>query len=126
MIGAGTGDTVGVQRVAGEEGGMAVDGTTLEQLQLVQHLPVTCDHGHVVHDLAETDDPLLVHEGLHIAGHQLGAAGLEAGAGDAGGDHKEHGEGGPFRLIQHVLDAVGAADVGDLMGIGDDGGCTLL
>ena len=58
-------------------------------------------------------------ERLHIGGHQLGAAGLKAGAGDAGGDHKEHGEGEPFRLIQHVLDAVRAAGVGDLVGVGN-------
>ena len=105
---------------------MAVDGPPLEQLQLVQHLAVAVDDRHIIHNFAEADDPLLVHEGLHVAGHQLGAAGLEAGAGHAGGDHKEDGERGPFRLIQHVLDAVRAANVGDLMGIRDDGGGALL
>ena len=126
VVRLGPGDTVGVELVPEEQGGVAVDGPALEELEFIQHLPVAGDHGHVIHHFPQADDPFLGQEGLHIAGHQLGAAGLEAGAGDAGGDHEEHGQRQPFRLIQHVLDAVGAAGVGDLMGIGDNGGGALL
>ena len=99
---------------------MAINGAAAEKLQLIQHLPIAGNGGHAVHDLPQPQHPGVMQKLLHILGHQLGTAGFKAGAGHTGGDHDKNGQRHPFRLIQHILDAFGAANIGDLMGVGND------
>ena len=46
---------------------------------------------------------------------------VERRCGHAGGEHEAHVNGQIFRRLQHILDAVGAHDIGDLVRVGDDG-----
>ena len=126
MIRVRTRDAVGVQRVAGKERGVSVDRAVLEQRQLVKHFAVAGYRCVVIHYFAETDDARVVQERFHIFCGDFGAACFERGAGNAGREHKKDGQREPFRLGDHVLDALHIAYVGDLMRIGDDGCRTLF
>ena len=67
----------------------------------------------------------MVIEAVDIPVIQIGAAFIQGRGGDAGGNHEQ----GIHRQVrsgrQHVVDAVCAHDVGDFMGIGDDGGSAV-
>ena len=51
MIRLDPGGAIGIQCVAAEQGGVAVNGAAAEKLQLIQHLPIAGNGGHAVHDL---------------------------------------------------------------------------
>ena len=58
-----------------------------------------------------------------IGGRKPGRGCFKVGGGHAGRGHEEDVHGGLFRLVQHVLDAGSAHDVGYFMGVrGDEGG----
>ena len=76
----------------------------------------------VVHHLRQTQHPGMVKEAVHIPIVQVCAAFIQRRGGDTGGNHKLHIYGQPLRGLQHIVDAVGAHHIGNLMGVGDDGG----
>ena len=63
----------------------------------------------------------MVKKAVHILVVQLGTALIQRGGGDTGGNHKPHIHRKFLRGGQHIVDAPGVHDIGDLMGVGDDG-----
>ena len=64
----------------------------------------------------------MVVEGVDGAVVQIGAGLVQRRGGYAGGQHEAHIHRQILRGLQHILDAVGTHDVGDLVGVGDDRG----
>jgi len=75
-----------------------------------------------VHHLGET-----LHAGIVVVGVDRAVVEIRAGLvhgrrGHAGREHEAHVDGQTLGRLEHVVDAVGAHDVRDLMRVGDDGG----
>ena len=119
-----TGGDVGVQIVAHQIGGVAVDllVVRLAGHDLLHHLRVAVDGAHEVHHLRQTLHTGMVIEAVDGAVVQIGAGLVQRRGRHAGGQHEPHVHRQILRGLQHVLDAVGAHDVGDLVGVGDHGG----
>ena len=124
VVGIDPGGNIGVQVVAHKARGVAVDlfVVGLGGNDLLDDLAVRPNDAGVVHHLRQALDPGVVVEGVDGPVVQHGAALVHGGGGDAAGQHKAHIHRQALGGLEHVLDAVGAHDVGDLMGIGDDGG----
>ena len=118
------GGDVGVEVVAGQTGGVTVDLLMmgLGGHDLLHHLGVAVDGAYKVHHLRQTLDPGMVIEGVDGPVIQNGAGLVQGRGGHAGGEHEAHVHRQILRSLEHVFDAVGAHDVGDLVGIGDDSG----
>ena len=124
VVGVDTGGDVGVQVVAYQIRRVAVDLLVvgLGGHDLLHRLVVPGDDAHEVHHLRQALDPWMVVEGVDGPVVQHGAGLVQRRGRHAGGQHEPHVHRQVLRGLEHVLDAVGAHDVGDLMGIGDDGG----
>ena len=124
VVGVHAGGYVGVEVVAAEAGGVAIDllVVRLRGDDLFHYLRVAVDGAHKVHHFGKTLYAGVVIEGVDGAVIQHGAGLIQGRGGHAGGQHEAHIHRQILRGLEHVLDAVGAHDVGDLMGVGDDGG----
>ena len=124
MVGVDARRYVGVEVIALQVGGVAVDllVVCLTGHDLLHHLRVAVDGAHKVHHLRQTLYPGMVVEGVDGAVVQIGAGLVQRRGGYAGGQHEAHIHRQILRGLQHILDAVGTHDVGDLVGVGDDRG----
>ena len=124
VVGVDAGGDVGVEILAGKARRMAVDLLVvgLRGHDLLHHLTVAVDHAHIVHHLRQSLHTGMVIEGVDGTVIQIGAGLVQRRGGDAGGQHEAHVHRQVLCGLQHILDAVGTHDVGDLMGVGDDGG----
>ena len=124
VVGVHTCGDVGVEVVAHQVGGVTVDLLVvgLARHDFFHYLLITVDGAHEVHHLCQTLYAGMIVEAVNGAVVEVGARLIHGGSRDAGGQHKAHIHRQVLRGLQHVLNAVGAHDVGDLMGIGNDGG----
>ena len=124
VVGVDTRRHIGVEVVALQVGGVAVDLLVmgLTGHDLFHHLRVAVDGAHEIHHLRQPLYAGVVVEGVDGAVVQIGAGLIQRRGRYAGGQHEAHVHRQILRGLQHVLDAVGAHDVGDLVGIGDDRG----
>ena len=127
MVGIHAGCDVGIEIVAAETGGVPVDLLVvgLGGHDLFHHLGITVDGADKVHHLCQTLYPGMIIEGVDSPVIQHSAGLVQRRCRHAGGQHKPHVYRQVFRGLEHILNAVGAHDVGDLMGIGDDSGGTM-
>ena len=127
MVGIHAGCDVGIEIVAAETGGVPVDLLVvgLGGHDLLHHLGITVDGADKVHHLCQTLYPGMIIEGVDSPVIQHSAGLVQRRCRHAGGQHKPHVYRQVFRGLEHILNAVGAHDVGDLMGIGDDSGGTM-
>ncbi|MPN14513.1 hypothetical protein SDC9_161840 [bioreactor metagenome] len=124
VVGIDPGGDIGVQIVALKVRRVAVD---FFMMGLCRHnffngLLVAVDNAHKVHHLRKA-----LHSGMIIKGVDSpivqNRPGLVQGrGGDAGGQHEPHVHRQALCGLKHILDAVGPHDVGNLVGIGNDGG----
>ena len=124
VVGVDAGGDVGVEVVALEVRGVAVDLLVvgLGRHDLFHRLLVAVDGAHKVHHLRQALDPGMVIEAVDGPVVQNGAGFVQRRGRDAGGQHEPHVHRQVFRGLEHVLDAVGAHDVGDLVGVRHHGG----
>ena len=124
MVGIHAGGDIGVQVVAGKARGVAVDLLVvgLGGHDLFHHLAVAVDDAHKVHHLRQTLDPGMVIEGVDGPIVQIGSGLVQGRGRNAGGQHEPHVHRQVLGGLEHILDAIGAHDVGNFVGIGDDGG----
>ena len=124
MVGIHAGGDIGVQVVAGKARGVAVDLLVvgLGGHDLLHHLAVAVDDAHKVHHLRQALDPGMVIEGVDGPIVQIGSGLVQGRGRNAGGQHEPHVHRQVLGGLEHILDAIGAHDVGDLVGVGDDGG----
>ena len=78
-----------------------------------------------IHHFGQTLHSGVLEKAVDIPIIQVGATFIQGGGGHAGGDHKPYIHRQIFCGGKHIVDAVGAHDIGDLMGIGDDGGSAV-
>ena len=123
VVGIDAGGDVGVQVVARKAGGVAVDFfvVRLRGDDLFEHLLVGVRDADIVHHFGQTLDAVVLVERVDRAVIEHRAGFVERRCGHAGGEHEAYVNGQIFRRLQHILDAVGAHDVGDLVRVGDDG-----
>ena len=88
---------------------------------LLEHLLVGIGDADVVHHLGKSLDAVVLVERVDRAVIEHRAGFVERRCGHAGGEHEAHVNGQIFCRLQHILDAVGAHDIGDLVRVGDDG-----
>ena len=121
VVGANAGGGVGLQALAEDARGVAVDvrGRKRELGQLVR---VAGDDAGEVHHLGEPDHAPAAEEPLEVARVERAAGGLEGRGGDAGRGHEVDVERHRGAEVGEPVDAVGAEDVRDLVRVGDDGG----
>ena len=86
-----------------------------------QHLGVAGDDPGEVHDLGHPDGVVLLHEGGHVGGEQLGPRALERGGRHAAAGAHAEGEGQPAGRLDQGGHAGDAEHVGHLVGIGRHG-----
>ena len=124
MVGIDAGGDVGVQVVAHQVRGVAVDLLVvgLGRHDFLHRLVIPGNDAHEVHHLRQTLHPGMVVEGVDGPVVQDGAGFVHGRGRHAGGQHEAHIDGQALRGLEHIVDAVGAHNVGDFMGIGDDGG----
>ena len=124
VVGIDAGSHIGGQVFIPDAGGVAVYLLVvgLGRHNLLQYHGVGGDDAGIVHHFRQTVDSGVLVEGVNgpVVQHR---AGLIQGRGrDAGGQHKPHIHRQALGGLEHVIDAVGAHDVGNLMGVRDDGG----
>ena len=93
----------------------------LSGYDLLQYLGISADDAREVHHLCQTLDPGVVVEGIDGAVIQDGTALIHGGGGDTGGQHEPHIHRQPLGGLEHVLNTVSAHDIGNLVGVTDDG-----
>ena len=127
VVGVYTGGDVGIEIIAGETRSMPVDFLVvgLGGYDLLHHLGVAVDGAYEVHHLSQALDPGMVIEGVDGPVVQNGAGLIQRCGGYAGGEHKAHIHRQILGGLKHIFNAVGAHDIGDLVGVGDDGGGTV-
>ena len=127
MVGVHTGGHIGVQIVAHQIGGVAVDLLVmgLAGHNLGYHVRIAVDHTVGVHHLSKALHPGMVIEGVDGPVVQIGAGLVHGSGGHAGGQHEAHVHRQILCGLQHILNAVGAHDIGDLVGVGNDSGGTV-
>ena len=119
VVGVDAGGDVGVEVVALKVRGVAVDllMVGLGRHDLLHGLLVTVDGAHKVHHLRKALYPGMVIEAVDGPIVQNGPGLVQRRGGDAGGQHEPHVYRQVLCGLQHILDAIGAHDVSDLVGI---------
>ena len=114
---------VGVQSFPFQPRGVPVDELArgARALQLSQRLRVLAQHTGRVHEFSEAEEGVPLQQRRRLLPRKACAARLEGCGGHAGGQHQLHFERGILRGAGDVLRAVDAADVDDLVRVGDDG-----
>ncbi len=110
---------VGVQISAGEERRMTID--DLKEVHLLCEVRIPGEDAGDVHHLGKPDDSLPPPEPGEVVGREHGAAGIKGCCRDTGREHDQDIERCPRSLGEEVLDPGRPADVGDLVGVGDNG-----
>ena len=83
---------------------------------------VCIDDAGEIHHFRKTQNPSVFKETVDVPVIQICTGFIQRRGGNAGGNH-EHGiHGKTFCGTEHIVNAVGAHDIGDLMRIGNDGG----
>ena len=134
VIGADARGKVGVERRATHAGGMAVDVVREMCVELGQLRFLACDHAWEVHHLRHANGAVAAQETLDVARVEGPPGRFESGRRHAGAGHDENIERQVRAAVEQPVDAVGAEDVGDLVGVGDhcggavgeDGSCELV
>ena len=123
VVGIDAGGDVGVQVVARKAGGVAVDFfvVRLRGDDLFEHLLVGVRDADIVHHFGQTLDAVVLVERVDRAVVEHRAGFVERCRRHAGGQHEAHVYGKILGGLQHILDAVGAHDISDLVRVGDDG-----
>ena len=124
VVGVDAGGNIGIEVIAPEARRVAVDLLVmgLRGHDLRYGGPVRRDDAGEIHHLRQALNPGMLKEAVDIPVVQIGAALVHGGRGNTGGDHKTHIHRKILRSGQHIINAVGAHDVGDLMGIGNHRG----
>ena len=124
MVGVDAGGDVGVEVVAHQIGGVAVDFLMmgLGRHDLLHTLLVSGNGAYKVHHLRQALDPGMVIEGVNCPVVQHGTGLVQRGGRHTGGQHEPHIHRQTLGGLEHVLNAVGAHDVGDLVGVRHHGG----
>ena len=114
---------VGIEILAQNGRCVAVDelAGVLGDEQLVEHAIVRADDADVVHKLAQTQNILAQDRLLHLLGVDHRARVFKGCRGDARGEHILDVQRGVLRRLHHVVQTRNAADVDDLVRVGDDG-----
>ncbi len=113
---------VGVERRPRQPRRMPVHRPVAGGLDLGQHLGHAQKDAGVVHHLGQADDARVFEKQPQIGRLQLRTRGLHVGGRHTGRGHDEDPQRQPLAGVEHVADAGDAQHVGDLVGIGDDGG----
>ena len=92
----------------------------LRRDDLLEHLLVGIGDADVVHHLGKALDAVVLVEAVDGAVVKVRAALVERGGGHAARQHEAHVERQVLGGLQHILDTVGAHDVGDLVRVGDN------
>ena len=123
MVGVHAGCDVGVQVVARKSRRVAVDllVVCLRRDDLFEHLLIGIRHADIVHHLSKTLHAVVLVERVDRAVVEHRAGFIERRRGHAGGEHEAHVDGKILRRLQHILNTVGAHNVGDLVRVGDHG-----
>jgi len=123
VVGVDARSDVGVQVVARKSRRVAVDllVVCLCRDDLFEHLLVGVRNADVVHHLSKTLHAVVLVEGVDRAVIEHRAGFVERRRGHAGGEHETHVDGKILRRLQHILNTVGAHNVGDLVRVGDNG-----
>ncbi len=124
VVGPDAGADVGVQVEAGEERRVAVDGKPAGDgvLDLGADAGVAEEEAGDVHHLGEAEDVLPAVEAGEVVGAERRAGRLEVRRRDARREHDVDLDGEVRRGGEERLEPLGAADVRDLVRVGDDGG----
>ncbi len=124
VVGADAGADVGVEVEACEERGVAVDREPTGDgvLDLGADAGVAEEEAGDVHHLGEAEDVLPPVEGGEVVGTERRSGRLEVRRRDARGEHDVDLDGEVGRGGEKRLEPLGAADVRDLVRVGDDGG----
>src|SRR5690606_769523 len=124
VIGSDAGQPVGGQLFAGETGGMAVDDlpvpTGLFDLGPDAGNPVQ-NPGHI-HQFSQAQDPGVGEKGSQVFCFQPGPVVFQVGGRHTGGQGEKDVKGQVFRGLQKIPDAFRTPDVGQFVGIRNDGG----
>ena len=124
MVGIHAGGNIGIQVIAHQAGRVTVDllMMRLRCHDLGHHLGIAVDDAVRVHHLSQALHTGMIVEAVDGTIVQIGA-GLVQGRGRyAGGEHETHIYRQILGGLQHVLNAVRAHDIGDLVGVSDHGG----
>ena len=124
VVGIDAGGDVGIQILALEARRVAVDllVVRLRGDDLRDDLRVVVDDAVGVHHLGQTLHSGVVIERVDGTVVQVRAGFIHRRGRDAGRQHEPHVDRQALGCLEHVVDAVGAHDVRDLMGVGDDRG----
>ena len=127
MIGIDAGSNVGVQFLARKAWRVAVDllVVRLRGDDLRHDLSVVVRDAVGVHHFGEALHTRIVVERVDGPVIEVRAALVHRRRRHAGRQHEPHVDRQPFRRLEHIVDAVRAHDVGDLVRVGDDGGCPV-
>ena len=124
VVGIDAGSHIGGQVLFPDAGGVAVN---LLVVGLGCHNFLQChgiggDDTGIVHHFRQTVDSGMLIEGVDGPVVQYSPGLIQGRGRDAGGQHKPHIHRQALGGLEHVVDAVGAHDVGNFMGICDNGG----
>ena len=124
VIGADARCSIGSQLLAVYAGSVAVDerAVALGTCQFFKNLRVLVDHAEGVHHLRQSQHTGMGVEAVDGAVVQLRTGLIQWRGGNAAWQHKEYVHRQIFRGLEHIFDAVGTHDVGDLVGVCDHGG----
>ncbi len=115
-------EAVSGQFLAGEARGVAVDGLSSEEAELLQLVRISGEDCGAVHYLSQAQHPGMVEELGHLLGRKGRAVVFKPGGGHAGGQHEVDVEWEALRLLQEIGDPLGPQHIGDFMGVGNEGG----
>ena len=124
MIGTDAGCDVRGQVFARQGGAVSVDDGTGEGVELLEHLGIAVDHTGKVHYFCQAENPGVAPERTELVTAQHGTAGLHVSRRNTRRGHHEHAQRTVLGALEHEPNSLQAEDVGDLVGVGDHGGCS--
>ena len=89
---------------------------------LGNRMRVSIDDTGKIHHFRKTQNPGMVKETVHILVVKVSAAFIQGRSRHTRGNHKPHIHRKVFRGTKHIVDAGSVHYVGNLVGVGDDGG----
>ena len=113
---------IGVQIMPGQQRRVAVYGAmvSLRVRNLAQHIRISCQHAGIVHHLCQPKHAQLLIVWFQRLRAQDRAGFIERRRRNTGGQHHIYRERQALAHFKHIVDAVRAADVRDLVRVGDD------
>ena len=92
--------------------------------QLVQNQGRTADHSGVIHHLTQPEHPFMLQRLDQVGSEHYRSTVFESGCWNTGRNNKKGLQGCLFRGVQHIGKSIKSADVANLVGVGNDGGCS--